>query len=33
MINALSTIFVAVTAVVLILMEISRHKRRPAVGE
>ena len=33
MINALSTIFVAVTAVVLIVMEISRQKRRPAAGD
>jgi spermidine/putrescine transport system permease protein len=32
MINALSTIFVAVTAVILIVMEISRQKRRPAAG-
>ena len=32
MINALSTIFVAVTAVILIAMEISRQNRRPAAG-
>ena len=30
MINALSTIFVALTAIVLILMEFSRQKRRAA---
>jgi spermidine/putrescine transport system permease protein len=33
MINALSTIFVAVTALILILMEVLRHKRRPAAGD
>lgn len=32
MINALSTIFVAVTAVILIVMEFSRKKRRPVAG-
>ena len=32
MINALSTIFVAVTAVILIAMEFSRQKRRPKAG-
>ena len=32
MINALSTIFVAVTAVILIVMELTRQKRRPSAG-